>query len=144
MPRTKGGRGRSAAKAAGYSASTVQKGNLLSPPGVREALEHSLEAQGLSIPYLVSRIKDLCEASDERDDGTSRPNWIARVKGAELLMRLLRVDWPASAGAQDLEEIAGRMLEDARAFDARIEIVDVGDSGKGNRTEIVMMNEDRR
>jgi hypothetical protein len=130
----------SAKEAAGYASSTARSNSMLKNPNIRKALESELEAQGLSTGYLVARIKDLCEASEDREDGRITPNWTARLKGAELLMRLLGVDKQVDEVKPSFEETVSRMLEDARAFDPGINIIDVGDSGGGNRTEIVVLN----
>lgn len=130
-----------AAEAAGYTRSTARGATLLKRPCIREALESELEAQGLTPQYLVARIKDLCEANDERQDGRMTPSWIARLKGAELLMRLMGVDRQPDAVDLAFEETVSRMLDDARDFDPGIEVVEIEDSGEGDRTEIVILND---
>ena len=131
----KGRTKKGAAEAAGYSHPEVQGSALLRRPQIREALEGEFEAQGLTTQYLAARIKDLCEACDEREDGRTAPNWNVRVKGAGLLMRLLGVDKQADAVKLAFEETVSRMLEEARAYDPGIRIIDAGDTGGGNRTE---------
>ena len=130
---------RGAAAAAGYAYSSSRGSTLLKSPNVREALGSELEAQGLTYRYLVARIKDLCEASDEREDGRITPSWIARLKGVEVLMRLLGVDKQVDAVKLAFEETVSRMLEDAQAFDPGIEVREVGGSEGASRTEIVVL-----
>jgi hypothetical protein len=137
----KGKTQQSAAEAAGYASSSAKRSTtILNRPHIREALEGELDAQGLSPGHLVARIKDLCEASEERKDGRTTPSWTARIKGAELLLRLLGVDKQVDTVKLTFEETVSRMLEESQSFDAGIEIMDVEDSGSGNRTEVVVLN----
>jgi hypothetical protein len=135
----KGKSHKSAGESAGYARTSARKGQILKTPRVRKALESELEAQKLTTEYLVAKIRDLCEASDERESGRTAPNWLIRLKGVELLMRLLGVDRKAEAARPTFEEIVSRMWEDAQAFDPGIGVIDVQDSGGGNRTEIVVL-----
>jgi hypothetical protein len=136
----KGKSQRGAAEAAGYTHLSARRGRLLNRTCIREALESELEAQELTPQYLVARIKDLCEATDDREDGRPTPNWSARAKGAELLMRILGVDKQTDTAMPAFEEILSRMLEDAQDFDPGFSVIDVGNSGAGNWTEIVVLN----
>jgi hypothetical protein len=131
---------KNAAEVAGYAHPKVQGSALLKKPHIREALESELEAQGLSPQYLVARIKDLCEASLEREDGRTMPSWTTRFRGAELLWRLMGADRQIDTVKLTFEEAVSRMLEEAQTFDGGIEVRNVEDSGGGNRTEVVVLN----
>lgn len=129
-----------AAEAAGYTRFSARRGRFLERIPIQDALESELEAQGLTPQYLVARIKDLCEATDELEDGRLIPNWAARVKGAELLMRILGAEKQTDAVNLGFEETISRMLKDAQDYDPGFSVICLGDSGAGNRTEIVVLD----
>jgi hypothetical protein len=137
----KGSSQKRAAEAAGYTRTSARRGGILERTHVREALEDQLEGQGVTPEYLVARIKDLCEASEEREDGRTAPSWCARIKGAELLMRILRADKLAEAIQPEFEEMVSRMLEEAREFDPGFSVVELENSEEGIRTEVVVFKE---
>jgi hypothetical protein len=129
-----------AAQAAGYTHASARSGRFLTRLPILEALHDELEALELTPQYLVERIKDLCEATDEREDGRPAPCWTARVKGVELLMRIMRVDKNTEEVMPAFEEMVSRMLKDARDFDPGFSVIVHGDSGALNRIETVVLN----
>ncbi len=102
-----------AARDAGYAHPHVQGSTVLKRPHVKEALESALEAEGLSAGYIAGKIKELCEASNTEEDGKETPNWTARGRGLDLLVRVTGADkHPAElAGQFTVEEWIFRMHE---------------------------------
>lgn len=129
-----------AAEVAGYAHVTARNGRLLHQPHIREALESEIEAQGLTPEYLVARIKDLCEATEEQQDGRSAPDWCARAKGAELLMRILGVHKQTDTVEPAFEAMVSRMLQEAQDFDPGFSVMELENSEEGNRTEVVVFD----
>lgn len=119
------------ARDAGYRQPHVQGSTLFKRPQIREALEAAFEAEGLTPGYLAKKIKELSEASDTDEDGQETPNWTARGRGLDLLVRVTGADkHPDVTESYSFEEIVFRMHAEEFGPDTdtfgSIEAIDVG------------------
>lgn len=102
-----------AAQAAGYACPHVSGSTVLKRPHIREALEAALEAEGLSAGYIARKIKELSEASNTEEDGRQTPNWPARARGLDLLVRVTGAEkHPDVVGRFTVEEFIFRMHDE--------------------------------
>jgi phage terminase small subunit len=85
------GQGKSeAALNAGYSPKgvSVTAARLLARKGVRAALDEALERAGISDDYLMTKLRELLEATDMDEKGNARANWVARARAMDMALRM--------------------------------------------------------
>lgn len=108
---------------------------MLKKPHIKEALEAALQAEGLSASYIARKIRELSEASNTDEKGREFPNWTARKRGLDLLVRVTGADkHPEVVGKFRVEEIIFWMHEQEFSADAdEFGRVDAKDSGNGQK-----------
>jgi hypothetical protein len=109
-----------AAEVAGYRHPHVAGTTVLQGPRVQAAFREMLAQRGLDDAYLIDRLKELIEAEDLRQDGTSVPNWVARARGLDLAFKVLGLQrhQPEAKAELTLEQILIQIaIEDGKEID---------------------------